>query len=478
MGAPTRIKKIASQVSVVLDVPFAAPLVGFRPARLPPLADGVTAVPIGVIQSGQWAERAGLKIGDQITHVNGESVKSMQSADQFTDPMKQRPLRLTVAISVPADEITNVLQSFDWSARLNKIEQVRGAVKLDTKETTAMFDRVFAPTTDPHAPSSLFDATRWLGAGPPPAQPEPVDKPPNVQMALDPAPPVPAPVVEELPKPKPRPKAAPRPVSFTNKLVAVRPLSLMINLERGLGIPNSAGTLSLDYLIQPFSSEPFMEFSIVASTSNALTLTQIIESKPVEPAATAQSQICDADQVWGYDCTMRLSDQALTERDLVLVGKLMDYRRLEAARVMGVFAIKLDAIEVAQAVANVQPNLITLTTVDATSFDMANVRIKMSACILGKQTGFASSVDTPPEIVELTETTPQDSPSVSSSPIETSSPSQETETERVAPLMVAIIPQPTNHVAETPFQRAYTKAKADIKRGDTTPIRMQKYTLR
>lgn len=460
-------------------------MIGFRPGTLPPLKRDCYGIPIGHIQSGHWAERAGLKVGDVITHVNGRSVMDMQSGDEFIKAVSNRPLRLTIQIAVSASEMSEVLQAFDWSSRFQEVEKARKNSG-DPKETNEMFDRVFSDAPRNEDKSSLFDFSKWMGSN---SKPAPnvvlVEKPAVPQMPIEspiPAkqatPPPELPKVEPTVKPIVERKVQRRfPTTRTIlKWVTTEPLCVWFKIDRGFDLPTKAGTLSMDYYFQPFSAEPFLELSLVTAPGREVNINEILDSKPVGARAIVQTPICDYNSRWDYTGSLSLSNNAYNEGDLMLVGKLLDYRRLEAARPMGVFAIKLDAIDILDDLAKAKPTLIHLTLIDAYTFDVSKTKIRMSVCLRGRQVAHSENVRSP---VPSPKASTASSPSLISSPVDSSvssrvpSPPPEPEPPLIKTTIAAA---PLQY--RTPFQRAYSKALADIKKGDNSPIHYQHYTLR
>lgn len=487
---------------VTLDVPYAAQLVGFRPASLPPLSPGMKGIQIGHIQSGQWAERSGLNVGDLITHVNGKAVAQMLNDAEFIRTLKDRPLKITVELQVKPGDLTNVLQSFDWVSRLKGIEKVR-AVKKDPKETNAMFERVFQ-AADPASPehsskSNIFDFSNWMGT---PVTPPLVPKPDlipsssspsgptsNPAPALSPQAPVvqiqkvmaqdmnevsppPSPTIrkKKVKPPKPPPQPAPR--LGTMRWVPTYPLTLWVRVEQGFKIPESAGTLGMDFLVQPFYSDPYVEISIVPSIASELTMDKILGARPVDPTALIHTPVCNAQQRWNYNSTITLSSRAFKPRNLLVIGKLMDYRRLEAAKIMGLFAIQLETLEILDDVANAKPKSISLSPCDPVAFNVAETKLKITMCLQGKYAIASPSGRTTPDALEGRSFTENQQ-------FNESSESSEFEYESETPVEFVQPPQPAQiTVQQTPFQRAYMKAMSDIRAGDMSTVRMQQYTLR
>lgn len=435
---------------------------------MPPLAPGSLGVSIAHIQSGQWAERSGLKEGDIITHVGGKAVTEMRSPEEFMQSLSGRPLKLIVQIAISKAEISGVLDSFDWSSRFQRVDKSRKEAGNDPEATNQMFDRVLGDSSPFEAKSSLFDVSRWIGSGPekePPAvvvqKPEP--NPPVIVLSK------PTPVEEKRPI-RPSPKISTKTVL---KWVPSYPLCVWIKIDRGFALPQRAGTLGLDYWFQPFSAEPFVELSLVASPSKEVTLDEILDSKPVEPTAVLQSPVCDANSLWNYSGSLLLISENIGEGDLMLVGKLLDYRRLESPKPMGAFAMRVETLEVSDDIGKVKPSLISMTLIDSYTFDVSKTKIRMSMCLKGRQVTHSESVKRGTK--EASDASP---PSVESSL--RSSPSAsglQTPAELQAPPLkpvVVVAPSPVL----TPFERAHKQALLDIKRGDNSPIRSQEYTLR
>ena len=472
-----------------MDVPFATAIIGFRPRLLPPIPSHELGVPIGQIHSGHWAERTGLKEGDTITHVNGRSVASMKSGDEFLQSISTRPLTLTIQISITPTELSEVVQSFDWNSRLAQVDSVRKKSEGDPKHTDELFERVFTGGAVSEEKSSLFDFTKWMGSLSAIKEPD---------VVVSPAPPSPpliqiTPLVPEATSATPKPftqdsertdkiakKVTPITTRTLLKWVASHPLCVRFKIEEGLSLPTRAGTLGLDYYFQPFSAEPFVELSLVASPAREVTMNEILDSKPIEYGAIQQTPICDSKCKWDYSGSLLLTTESFTEGDVMLVGKLMDYRRLEAARPMGVFAIRLDSLEISDDIARVKPSMISLSLIDSYTFDVSKTKIRASVCLKGRQVTYteAMRMKTPPRSKEASVApSPKSSPSLLSSPMESSGASTPPEVDAEAPLLRTTM-QAAQISYQTPFQRAYQKALSDIKRGDNSPIRNQNYTLR
>ena len=480
-------------IPVTVDVPFAAAMVGLRPAALPPLSKETYGVPIGHIQSGHWAERAGLKVGDVITHVNGRSVMDMQSGDEFIQDISKRPLRLTIQIAVSASEMSEMLQSFDWTSRFREVEKTRNAAG-DPEQTDEMFNRLFGQSPEYDDISGLFDFSTWMGSGLRKSYDAPREQEPAPQPAIETpaAPPQPKeiPVAPKDPEPPRLPPLQPEfvkvePVKMQRRLPTTRtvlkwvvsePLCVWFKVDRGFDLPTKAGTLSLDYYLQPFSAEPYLELSLVASPAREVTVNEILDSKPVDPRAVAQTPICDYNSKWDYSGSLALVSSNFTEGSLMLVGKLLDYRRLEAPRPMGVFAIRLDAMDILDDLSKAKPTMVSLTLVDAYTFDVSKTKIRMQVCLRGRQIAHSENVKSPVRSVQASAAT---SPSLISSPTNSSIASKASTPppEPVAPL-IKTTTQPAPIVYRTPFQRAYRKALSGIRNGDKSPIHHQHYTLR
>jgi hypothetical protein len=456
-------------------------MIGFRPAKLPPINAGEVGIPIGHIQSNQWAQRAGLKVGDVITHVNGQSVADMKGGEEFIESMTPRPLRLTVLIQVSRSDLSCMLESFDWSQRFKQVDAVRKGAKTDPIETDELFNRVLGAPLEYDGKSSLFDFSKWLGSRPEVPQPEEEhhdvaaeSAPAHIQVAISEPSPAASPVVT-IPRvpavPKPPRVREVRTTRSVLKWVPSHPLCVWFKVDRGFFLPDRAGTLGLDYWMQPFNAEPFLELNLIASPAGEITMNEILDSKPIEPTASIQTPICDRNNVWNYSGSLYITNESFAEGDVMLVGKLMDYRRLENAKPMGVFAVKLDQLEVSENVASVKPGMISLTLVDANAFDVSKTKIRMTICLKGRQVSHTEITRT-----QLPESGTPDSSSKTSSPslISSLSPSgTQTPVETEKPVVAVA---PTKIL--TPFQRAHQKALRDIKRGDNSPIISQNYTLR
>jgi hypothetical protein len=492
-----------TRLPIVLDVPFAATIVGFRPTRLPPLFEGFRGVRIAHIQSNHWADRAGLKVGDVITHVNGKAVIDMNRADEFTDAMKERPLRITVDIPVSADELSDVIGKYDWSARMDEVRKAQQAKELVAGETSQVYETVFKPTIPKDEKSPLFDATKWINARPsrvPPALTAPADDPPlPVPQAVLPVPTVTIMEKKEVPKkpptppPKPKPKPQKKPNPFktsrelssvvTSKWVPNRPLRVQVKVDAGTDIPVKAGTLGLDFLAQPFSSDPYIELSLCAplSTGADVTLDALLNAAPINNQKI-DTPVCDAQMRWNFSHTFDVSDSLKGPDDVVLVGKLYDYRRLAAAKLMGVFAIKLSAVDVGDSIDKGKLRLISLTSADPFVFDVRNTKIKMTIVLEGRfaQVTEAASKEVDEVLtIESGISTPDDIDVIESSQEVTNpsgsdnKPSGDQATSNYIPP-----PEPLKLVYSSPFQRALQNAKDQIRLGDFSPLRSQRYSIR
>ena len=480
-------KKLAtastSLIPVTVDVPFATAMIGFRPAKLPPLLPGESGIPIGHVQSNQWAERAGLKVGDIITHVNGQSVAEMKSGEEFIESVSPRPLRLTIQIQVSRSDLSSMLESFDWSQRFKQVDAARKGAKADPAETDELFNRVLGSSLEYDGKSSLFDFSKWLGSRP--EAPQPVEEhhdvaesaPAHIQVAISEPSPVasPIPTVPAVPAaPKPPRVREVRTTRSVLKWVPSHPLCVWFKIDRGFFLPDRAGTLGLDYWMQPFNAEPFLELNLIASPAGEITMNEILDSKAIEPTASIQTPICDRNNVWNYSGSLYITNESFAEGDVMLVGKLMDYRRLENPKPMGVFAVKLDQLEVSDNVASVKSGMISLTLVDALTFDVSKTKIRMTICLKGRQVSHTEITRT--QLPVAPSETPESSSKTSSpSLISSLSPSgTQTPVETIEKPVVAVAPTKIL----TPFQRAHQKALRDIKMGDNSPIKSQNYTLR
>jgi hypothetical protein len=150
----------------------------------------------------------------------------------------------------------------------------------------------------------------------------------------------------------------------------------------------------------------------------------------------------------------------------------MDYRRLEAAKIMGLFAIELETVEILDDVANAKPKSISLSPCDPVAFNVAETKLKISMCLQGKYAIASPSGRTTPDALEGRSFTENQQ-------LNESSESSESEYESETPVEFVQPPQPAQiTVQQTPFQRAYMNAMSDIRAGDMSTVRMQQYTLR
>ena len=460
-----------TQLPVELDVPFAAAIVGFRPSRLPPLPEGFCGVSIGQIQHLNWADRVGLNVGDVITHVNGVSVRDMTTPSEFTEPIQARPLRLTVKISVTSEQLNRLLGEFDWSARMHEVGKVR-SVHMG-EETNDMFERVFSEESEPQARSNLFDHSKWVSIQPT-AQPveQSTDKEDVVPLQItikstqDEL--VEAKLAEVLPlvvKKSPKPPKPHKMKPDSTLWLPNSPVSVSVVVHSGKNIPEYAGTFNMDYMAQPFRSDPFVDvyLSLVGS-SDTLSLDEIAATSPIEPSAQSKSDICNNSQVWGHSATLTVNNPRLRVADLVLIGKLWDYRRLSAAKLIGVFAVPLLGMQVSATRTN--PHQISLTSADQACFDLSQTKLSISMHVVG----------TSKLVLGSPAASSAGSPVVSSSVTSVSGFS----TPHVEP--VTRDNEETLNVANThiptPFERALAKARAEIRNGDFSPLHMQSYSLR
>ena len=472
-----------TRLPVELDVPFAASIVGFRPTRLPPLPEGLSGVSIGHIQARNWADRVGLSIGDVITHVNGISVAGMTMPDEFTEPMKTRPLHLSVELAVPPNEISRVLAEFNWSSRLHEVGQVRSVSGANTNE---MFERVFAKTASPDSPSGLFDVSNWIGL-PAANATDPLNDssssgssrqisihstpvtspPPEPSFPADPQP-----MLAAQPILVPQP-AKPRSRKFkpdSTKWIPKSPLTVSLMIHQGIALPESAGALDLDSFFQPFSSDPFMEvfLALAPPSDTQMTLASINECRHIETLARTQSGICNNGQIWNHAATLSVSNTRLRVNDLIIVGKLWDYRRLSAQKLMGVFAIPLDAVEIASDDTLIKPQIVSLTSADPLCFDVSKSKIKISVFTFGNSKLIPGS----PATLSSGNTSHKSSPVVgAATPADGSG--------QASPILhdIPVVYEPEVYIP-TPFERALAQARADIRNGDFSPLRQQAYTLR
>lgn len=450
-------------------MPFAAGIIGFKPASLPPVARGAKGVIIGHIQSGHWADRAGLRAGDTITHINGAAVSSMETAQEFIDALSPRPLRVVVEIGVSPGEVTDVFRSFDWSARMSDVNKVRSHGQEDSTKASEMFERVFDPSVS--GKSSLFDISSWLpksGAPPPPPIAATPQEVPTAVEASDK-------LKENVKQTDISVKIVPQKNSTkttTMKWIPSYPICLWYKVDQGYAIPQRAGTLGLDYLLQPFSSEPMVELSLIFAPPQ-VTLENLLAAKPIEPSSKATTSICDASYVWNASGSLVLSSKDFTLNDLMILGKLQDYRRLEEAKTMGVFAIRLNTVEISDTISNASSSLVTLTSSEPLSFDLTNTKIKLAFCLKGSS-------------IETVNTKSDQASSKANTPIPRSSVSSSVGTPEIKELgeddspktLVSVAPQAQTTLEKTPFQRAYRRAVSNIREGDTAPIKMQHLNIR
>ena len=489
-----------TRLPIVLDVPFAATIVGFRPTRLPPLFEPFRGIRIAHIQSNHWADRAGLKVGDIITHVNGKAVIDMNRADEFTEALKERPLRITVDIPVSADELSDVIGKYDWSARMDEVKKAQQAKELVEGETSQVYETVFKPSIPRDEKSPLFDATKWINA-------RPAKVPPQADVADDPPLPIPPPalppatitIVENpgpkipvAPAPKPKPKHQKKPNPFktsrelssvvTSKWLPNRPLAVQINVDSGSDIPIRAGTLGLDFLAQPFSSDPYIELSLCAAPSSTdVTLESLINTTPLDNQKI-DTPVCDSQMRWRFSHRFILTDPLQGSDDVLLIGKLYDYRRLAAAKLMGVFAIKLNAVDIADSITKGKPRLIALTSADPFVFDVRNTKIKMTIVLEGR---FAQVTEAVPKEADDEVLTIASGISTPAEP-ESMDPESQQQTSATENIQVSnetsptymSPPEPLKLVYNSPFERALQKAKDQIRLGDFSPLRNQRYSIR
>lgn len=443
-----------------LDVPFASGIIGFKPSSLPPVSKEERGIRIGHIQSGHWADRVGLRAGDIITHINGNAVSSMRTGREFIDALSPRPLRLVVEIGVSPGEVTSAFQSFDWTSRMNDVNHVRSATKDNSGEANEMFERVFDAKLGEK--SSLFDVSSWLSKKQSAPEEEARKTPPSVASSH----------VREIQGGAVQimfQNTAPR-IESKSIWIPSKPICLWYKVEQGYGIPERAGTLGLDYLMQPFSSEPMVELSLIIAPPQ-VTLDILLAAKPVEVCAKTITGICDATYVWDAQGSLIVTNKDMNLKDLMILGKLQDYRRLEEAKTMGVFAIRLDNVEVSDNLSKATSSLVTLTSAEPVSFNLTNTKIKLTLCLKGSLTMRGSS---PQSNIPSKVTTPITLSSASSS---IGTPEiQELGDEESPKTGITIAPQA--HVDSTPFERAYKRALSDIRQGDNSSIKMQNLTIR
>lgn len=495
-----------TRLPIVLDVPFAATIVGFRPTRLPPLFEGFRGVRIGHVQSNHWADRAGLKVGDIITHVNGKAVIDMNRADEFTEAMKERPLRISVDIPVSADELSDVIGKYDWSTRMDEVKKAQQAKELVTGATNEVYEAVFKPTIQREAKSPLFDATKWISARPlnaqakdQPADDPPVPVPPPPIASVLPVPTVTI-VEKEEPKPLPPPKPKSKPLKkktnpfktsrelssvISSRWVANRPLSVIVNVDSGTDIPVKAGTLGLDFILQPFNSDPYLELSLCAAPSagSDMTLDAILSAVPINNQRI-DTPVCDSQMRWGFTHSFNITDPLLDPTNVLLIGKLFDYRRLAAAKLMGVFAIKMSAVDISDSITKGKQRLISLTSADPYVFDVRNTKIKMTIVLEGKLVQFTEQVNDVDEVVTIASgiSTPQEAEDISDGDKKDLASGQAKDIPGTAGVITSGSyippPEPLKLVYNSPFERALERAKDQIRLGDYSPLRNQKYSIR
>ena len=472
----SKINQQVSRIPLDLDVPFAALLIGLRPSRLPPLPEGFNGISIGYIEPRNWADRAGLQVGDVITHVNGKSVVGMILPSEFTEPTKNRPLRLTVEVSVPLSEISRLLGNFDWSSRLYEVGKVRAAKVGNVDETNEMFERVFsAHEEEKNRESALFDYSKWVGAEElstsPPPENEPVSPTGVVpQIAIPTEPLAIGSVISDsnVARRVSVPKVPRRIIQRTESTwTPSTPISVFVQIHQGFNLPEKAGTLDSNSLFQPFSSDPFVEIFLCLASSSEMSIQALSDCKPIEASAQSQTGICDATHVWNHSAKLSVSSARLSVEDLILVGKLWDYRRLSAAKLMGLFAIPVGAVDVSSN--PTKPKSVTLTSVNSVCFELSKSKIKLSMHVLGTQTTASSS------------TSSEKGTSLAGSPVPVDSiGGQENAPVDMPPepLKVEVVKPEAGSPFRSPFERALAQARSDIQQGDFSPLRLQAYTLR
>jgi hypothetical protein len=391
--------------------------------------------------------------------------------------------------------------------------------KMIEGETHEIYETVFNKHIDKEEKSPLFDATRWLNVRPPPRrelevfplpqppplladppkQPpqeinkqnepvaqvtsiSPVQQPERTRVALlPPMQPEPAPL-----KTKPFKSTSPK---TKTKWIPDQPLTLLLKLEYGTDIPTRAGTLGLDHIAQPFSSDPYVEFTVssIESSLNELDLDDITNAPPISSAMRFDSPICDSQMKWNYTHTAVFPPMdIITSTDLdrfILIGKLYDYRRIASAKLMGVFAIKLSAIEIGSSLNKGVPKLISLTSVDPFTFDVSKARIKMTLVLQGKLVNINDEeveiISVESEDENAIETSEEALPT-ESAPIPVSNdPEVHADIEPKPRLSIHVSPQPAHEtekiVYSSPFKRALDEARMKIRQGDFSPLYKQNH---
>jgi hypothetical protein len=515
-------KKIANTIllPIVLDVPFAAVIVGFRPSRLPPLPEGSRGIAIQHIQSNHWAERAGLKVGDVITHVNGKPVTHLKSEGEFIDSMRDRPLRITFDIMVSSDEFKEAIGQYDWSSRFDAIKKVELAKSSIGGDTNEVFDSVFGKDVLAGEKSPLFDATEWIGANGTSSKPiggsdmkqpvfklvennakasvPPVSRSPK-QTTIQPTP-VALPTVSKRESQKKKtpaatPGALPPPTTFetvTKVVEPTEPIRVHIHIGQGYALPNKAGILQSDHFVQPFSAEPYFELLLAdlpdGPDDDTMTLEFILSTPAISGDNTRiETPICDKNQRWNFPTSLTLPSEYTkdTLSRVLLIGRLMDYRRLSQCKPMGVFAVRLNTLDTVATGADAKPKLLSLSVVDPIAFDVTKTRIRSALGVMGKEVEVRTIENVAPkEIVqnEEEEGGDEDDESRSSSPQSLVELHEELHEEHAQPESQAQEKNdPTDQESSTnltPFQRAYMKARNDARSGDFTSLHQQNYGLR
>jgi len=138
---------------------------------------------------------------------------------------------------------------------------------------------------------------------------------------------------------------------------------------------------------------------------------------------------------------------------------------------MGVFAIKLDSVDIVSDVSEAGKKTITLTSVDPSNFDVSKSKIQMTICLQGRYAEVKRTAKPRADVVVPDQLEDSSSSEIDNSEGAGTPPAVE------APVVVVLEPIKVA-MPLTPFQRAYNQAKADIRNGDNSPIRMQEYTLR
>lgn len=450
-------------------------------------------------------------MGDIITHANGKAVVDMKSPEEFIDLLKDRPLRLTVDIVTSPNEFREAIGQYDWSSKFDAIKKAEIAKSSIGGDTNAIFERVFQQGTTPDDRSPLFDAKEWIDARaiPPPqantskAQTSSVSNPQFVLVEKPTSKPS-----SSLPLPPnkvgvsnnaaPAGKlnmagpnySAPGPVvteKVVKKWIPSEPVKVYVNIVQGFDLPPKAGVFQSDYIIQPFRSEPYFELLIAEVPSGVdpddIPLEYILATEPIKgDNCRLETAICDSNQRWNFSTTFSLPANIHYDAisGYLLIGRLMDYRRLSPSKAMGLFAVQLNTMDILKSGTLAKPKLLSLSSADSMAFDVTKTRVKASICIIGDEIEVKEQVSIPPTTVRESSV---DEKIVSPTLVTPVSLEQAAE-----PTITEVIPQQTEPVSETheeedesqltPFQRAYRKARAQARNGDFTSLHNQNYTLR